>query len=115
MDQRAERMFPAHKPQGDMRPDGTKKGKGWLGEQTLRFPDGSTGVATEYSTQSDAVQVNGKRLDFPTLVPTLTKAELKTMLEDVIPNKKPIPETVMQKAIEHAKKRLAANQSPFVD
>lgn len=115
MDQRAERMYPFMKRQSNMRPDGSKKGKGWLGEQPIRFPDGSTGVATEYSTQSDAVTMNGKRVDFPTLVPTLTAAERKMMLEDIIPNDKPPPESVMQKAIEHARKRIAAGQSPFVD
>ena len=61
-------------PQYGLRNDGkTYKGTGWLGE--LKLPDG--GVATEYTMQSDAVRdANGNRIDFPTLVPTLTKDEV---------------------------------------
>jgi hypothetical protein len=91
------------------RPDGTAKSKGFLGE--LKLPDGS--IATEYSTQSDAIKVNGKRIDFPSLVPTLSKDELVLMQNDIIPNKKPIPESIMQKAIQHAKMRLDKKLSPF--
>jgi hypothetical protein len=92
------------------RPDGSKKGKGWLGGVFL--DDGS--VATEFSTQSDAVTVNGKRIDFPTLVPTLTPEELRTM-KQVIATNGEIPEGVMQKAIQHARKRLSENKSVFAD
>jgi hypothetical protein len=91
------------------RPDGSKKNTGFLGE--IKLPDGS--VATEYSTQSKAVQVNGKQIDFPTLVPTLSKDEIMLMQNDIIPNKKPIPEAIMQKAIQHAKLRLDKKLSPF--
>lgn len=91
------------------RPDKTMKGQGYLGE--LKLPDGN--VATEYSTQSGAVKVNGKQVDFPTLVPTLSKDEVLLMQNNIIPNKKPIPEQIMQKAIEHAKMRLANKLSPF--
>jgi hypothetical protein len=55
----------------------------------------------------------GKQIDFPTLVPTLSKDEIFLMQNEIIPNKKPIPEAIMQKAIEHAKMRLAKNLSPF--
>ena len=91
------------------RPDKTPKGQGYLGE--LKLSDGN--VATEYSTQSGAVKVNGKQIDFPTLVPTLSKEDVTLMQNDIIPNKKPIPEPIMQKAIEHAKMRLAQKLSPF--
>lgn len=91
------------------RPDGSKKNIGFLGE--IKLPDGS--VATEYSTQSGAVKVDGKQIDFPTLVPTLSKDEILLMQNDIIPNKKPIPEAIMQKAIQHAKLRLAKKLSPF--
>jgi hypothetical protein len=91
------------------RPDGSLKAKGFLGE--LKLPDGS--VATEYSTQSKAVQVDGKQIDFPTLVPTLNKDEVLLMQNDIIPNNKPIPEAIMQKAIQHAKMRLDKKLSPF--
>ena len=91
------------------RPDGTIKDVGFLGE--LKLPNG--GVATEYSVQSDAVKQGGKRIDFPTLVPTLTKEEVHLMTNDIIPNNKPIPESIMQKAIAHAKKRISEDKPVF--
>lgn len=95
-----------------LRNDGkTYKGTGWLGE--LKTADG--GVATEYTSQSEAVKVNGKRIDFPTLVPTLTKDEVELMVNDIIPNKKPVPDEIMQKAVDHARMRLANGQSVFAN
>jgi len=92
------------------RPDGTDKGSGWLGE--LRLPGG--GVATEYTMQSDAVKgPDGKRVDFPTLVPTLTRGEIDMMVNDIIPNQKEIPEPIIQKAIDHAKSKIASGRSVF--
>jgi hypothetical protein len=100
---------PAKKDYG-ARPDGSKKSKGWVGEIYLENGD----VATEFSTQSDAVKVNGKRIDFPTLVPTLTPEELDAM-KKVIATNGAIPEGVMQKAIQHARKRLSENKSVFAE
>ena len=91
------------------RPDGSKKGTGFLGE--LKLPSGD--IATEYSVQSDAVKVKGKRVDFPTLVPTLTKEEVALMVNDIIPNDKEPPESIMQKAIKHANDRIKAGKSVF--
>lgn len=91
------------------RQDGSKKGTGFLGE--LKLPSGD--VATEYSVQSNAVKVNGKRIDFPTLVPTLTKEEVALMVNDIIPNDKEPPEAIMQKAIKHANERLKAGKNVF--
>jgi len=97
-------------PDYGKRPDGSKKGKGWLG--VIDLGDGN--VATEYSTQSDAVQVGKKRIDFPTLVPTLTPEDVER-LKKVITGKGAIPEDIMQKAIEHARKQLAEGKSVFSD
>jgi hypothetical protein len=91
------------------RPDGTDKGPGYLG--ALKLPDGN--VATEYTTQSDAVKFKGKRIDFPTLVPTLSKEEVSALQNDIIPNKKDIPEPIMRKAIDHANARLQKGLSVF--
>jgi hypothetical protein len=91
------------------RPDGTKKGSGWLGE----LPVAGGGVATEYTMQSEAIKKDGKMIDFPTLVPTLTKEEVATMTQDIIPNRKEIPEEIIQKAIDHAKMRLKQGKSVF--
>lgn len=91
------------------RPDGSKKETGFLGE--LKLPSGD--IATEYSVQSDAVKVKGKRVDFPTLVPTLTREEVALMVNDIIPNDKEPPEPIMQKAIKHANDRIKAGKSVF--
>jgi hypothetical protein len=61
------------------------------------------------------VKVNGKEIDFPTIVPTLTKAEVNLMLTDIIPNNKPIPDTIVKKAITHAKKRIKEGKSVFAE
>ena len=95
-------------PDYGKRRDGSKKGKGWLGPIDL----GGGNVATEFTTQSDAVQVGGKRVDFPTLVPTLSTEDVERM-QKVITSKGKIPEDIMQKAIEHARKQLAEGKSVF--
>jgi len=92
------------------RNDGTPKGNGWLGLINL----GGGNVATEYTMQSDMVRGDeGELIDFPTLVPTLTPDEVNIM-KDVILNKKPIPEPIIQKAIKHANKQINAGKSVFI-
>lgn len=88
------------------RNDGTDKGSGWLGE--LQLPNG--GVATEYTV---GVNIGGKEVDIPTLVPTLTDQEVKLMVEDIIPNKKQVPDTIMKKATDFAKSNLKSGKSLF--
>jgi hypothetical protein len=90
------------------RPDGTAKQNGWLGP--LKLPDG--GVATEYSV---GITIGGKEVDIPTLVPTLTKAERDLMVNDIIPNEKPIPDSIIEKAAAHARKRIGEGKSPFAE
>lgn len=91
-----------------VRPDGTKKDVGFLGE--LKNSDGS--ISTEYSV---GVEIDGKEVEMPTLVPTLTKAEVKHMTDVVIPSKGEvqIPQAIMLKAIAHARKRIKYGYSPF--
>jgi hypothetical protein len=91
------------------RPDGTQKGSGYFGE--LKLPNGK--VATEYSMQSDAVKVDGKRIDFPTLVPTLSQEQVQKMVTDIIPNNKPVPDDIAQKAVDFAKLRLSQGKNVF--
>ena len=94
------------------RPDGTDKGDGYLGVLQLK----GGGVATEYSMQSDAVRnPYGRRIDFPTLVPTLTDEEVELMTTDIIPNKKPVPEAIAQKAVDFALRRIKAGKSVWAD
>lgn len=86
------------------RPDGTPKGLGFLGE--LKRPDGD--VSTEVSV---GVNLNGKEMDIPLLVPTLTEDEVAQVLS-MRPNQQP-PEALVRKAAEFAKQRLAQNKSVF--
>ncbi len=83
------------------RQDGSQKGKGFFGE--LRRPDGD--VSTELSI---GVKINGKETEIPLLVPTLTKAEVDSLLA----GKEPTREMV-QKARDHADKRIKSGKSPF--
>ena len=96
----------------DKRTDGSKKGNGFLGVLPIKYPDGSTGVATEYSV---GVNMDGQEVEVPTLVPTLTPEETNLMVTDVIPGRKQVPESVMRKAIEHARERIGQGLSPFAD
>ena len=89
------------------RADGSSKSTGFLG--LLKRPDGR--VSSEISI---GVTINGKEIEVPTMVPTLTQQELDfLMTHDVSPDK--IPESIVQKAIDHAKARIAAGKSPFAD
>jgi hypothetical protein len=86
-----------------LRPDGTPKGSGWLGE--LKRPDG--GVSSELSI---GVGIDGKHYLIPTLVPTLEQSEIDYLLKGGRPT-----DSIMNKAIEHAIERIKAGQSPFKD
>lgn len=83
------------------REDGTPKGPGWLGE--LKTPRGD--VATEISV---GVNIDGKETEIPLLVPTLSEKEIQHLLGGGKPT-----EEIMSKAVTHARKRIAAGQSPF--
>lgn len=85
------------------RADGTPKGKGYFGE--LKRPDGN--VSTEISI---GVQLGGKETEIPALVPTLSRQEVNYLLA----GNKPTPE-IVQKAVDHAKSRMAEGKSPFAD
>ncbi|MFA6717450.1 MAG: hypothetical protein WCS15_00015 [Prevotella sp.] len=83
------------------RADGTQKGKGYFGE--LKRPDGK--ISTELSI---GVNFDGKEVEIPSLVPTLTQEEIKYLLNGGKPT-----EAIIQKAVDHAKKRMANGRSPF--
>ena len=86
------------------RPDGTLKGKGWLGE--IHNPDGS--ISTELSI---SVNIDDKDLLIPLLVPGLTIEEIRTLQNITSP--KDIPENIINKAITHAFEMLGQGKSPF--
>ena len=95
------------------RADGTPKGLGFFGKLRLGGPLQDTdGVATEYSI---GVDFEGVETQIPSLVPTLTKDELDLMTNDIIPNGKQVPDSIMQKAIEFARTRISQGKSPFAE
>lgn len=85
------------------RTDGTPKGKGFLGE--LQRPDGK--VSTEISV---SVNMDGKDVLIPTLVPTLTEQEKNYLLGGGKPNK-----SIVDKAVEHAKMRMSKGKNVFAE
>lgn len=95
-------------PDYGFRNDGTKKGKGWLGE--IKLPNG--GVATEYSI---GVNLGEGEMEIPTLVPTLTEEEVALMRDDIIPNNKRVPQEILDKAVAHARQMLAEGKSVWSD
>lgn len=91
-----------------LRADGTPKGNGFLG--VLNRPDGS--VSSEISI---GVNIDGKEVEIPTLVPTLTAAEKQWLLSNDIRDPKKIPPAIIQKAVDFATPRIKAGKSPFAD
>lgn len=88
--------------------DGTTKGEGYLG--TLKSADGKD--VTEYSI---VVEIDGKEIEIPSIVPTLNDNELNLMLNDIIPNNKEIPKEIIDKSIEFYKERERAGLPAFAE
>ena len=84
-----------------LRPDGTRKGPGFMG--ALQRPDG--GVSTELSI---GVEWDGQEHLIPALVPTLTPEERGSLLAGNDPT-----DEIVQKAVRHAQSRMAKGKSPF--
>ena len=88
------------------RPDGTPKGYGFLG--MFKLPGEGEDIASEYSiADSEHLKdAKGNYLDYPTLVPTLTKAEVVAVLQ-AAKNHTRVPGSVAQKAEAFALSRKA--------
>lgn len=88
------------------RSDGTNKGSGWLGE--IEMTDGSGSVMTELSMTVGASDVGttGDDVLIPTIVPTLTQAQV-----DHLASGGETTEAIMRKAVAHAKARLKKGES----
>lgn len=71
------------------RPDGSRKGKGWLGE--LRNKDGD--IVTELTAQSD---IDGKSYDYPLVTPNQSFRNMSELLQGYEPS-----EDAYRRAIEH--------------
>ena len=100
----------AGKGKGNMlRPDGTRKGRGWLGPRAR--PDGR--VSTEIST---TVGLDGRETLIPLMVPGLTEEELGYLLTNN--ERSPqfmqnMPRSIEDKAVAHAVNLLRQGKSPF--
>ncbi len=96
---------PLDRSQWEKRADNSEKGNGFLG--LLKRPDGR--VSSEISI---GVEIGGKEMEIPSIVPTLTPQELQILLSQEWENK-PLPPSIIQKAIVHAQQRLHAHQPVF--
>lgn len=94
-------------PKDNYRNDGSLKGKGFLG--ALKGIDGKD--VTEYSI---GVELNGKEIDIPTVIPTLTQEELDYVLnQGDMAIGIPIADKIAIKAEKYAKERLAKGLPVF--
>lgn len=94
---------PKKKVDDSFRPDGTRKGTGFLGG--LRMKDGK--IATELSID---VEIDGQKLLIPMLVPTLTQDEVDSLLNNEEPTKE-----IIDKAVSHALERIRKGLNPFAE
>jgi hypothetical protein len=96
------------------REDGSEKGTGWLG--LLKKKEG--GYSTEISID---VSLDGKKTAIPLLNPLLNEQEMKYILDtpmEINGKRNPkfmdkMPQTIINKAIDHATMRLKQGKSPF--
>lgn len=79
------------------------KGPGYFG--TLDRPGG--GVSTELSI---GVNIDGRDVEIPSLVPTLTQSEIDYLLGGNKPTR-----GIVDKAVEYARRRLTEGKSPFAE
>lgn len=91
----------------ETRPDGSKKGMGWLGP----YKNANGDDVTEYSI---GIDIDGKEMDIPVLVPGLSKNEIMSVLKASEYGEFPTGD-IIDKAIEHARRMLAQGKSPFKD
>ncbi len=87
------------------RPDGTTKGAGWLGP----FRNKSGEEVTEYSV---GVEIDGKEVQIPTLVPGMSREEVNQVLKASDNGEMP-NDAIVRKAISHARKMISEGKSPF--
>lgn len=91
----------------ETRPDGSKKGMGWLGP----YKNANGDDVTEYSI---GVEIDGKQMDIPVLVPNLTEKEIMSVLKASEYGEFPHGD-VIDKAVAHARMMIAKGKSPFKD
>ena len=91
------------------RSDGSKKSaQGFLGPVQNKVEGGTM---TEVSV---GMEINGQEMEVPTMVPSLTKEEIKSLANMKLEgNAKNIPESIIIKAKKHALQRIDQGLSPF--
>ena len=92
------------------REDGTKKGRGWLGEHL----GPRKRLVTELSM---GVEMNGKEVLIPTMVPGLTRGQVERLVsgEFNVKSRNPEDMAIKRRAIAHAERQLNQGRSPFKD
>ena len=91
------------------RQDDSEKGMGYLGP--MKRADG--GISTEISIGTN---IDGKEVDVPLMVPTLDTKEIKYLLNTPVKSDSffsNMPQTIIQKAVDHANMRMKMGKSPF--
>tara|TARA_R110001599_G_scaffold57068_1_gene157234 strand:- start:3082 stop:5706 length:2625 start_codon:yes stop_codon:yes gene_type:complete len=98
-------VYQSDMDQGMTRPDGSIKSEvGYLGPVVR--DDG--GIMTEFSI---GVQIDGVETLVPSIIPTLTKAEVEVLR--TLPEGENPPEAIQAKAADYARRRIAAGLNPF--
>jgi len=96
----------------DVRADGSMKGLGFLGP--LKRPDG--GISSELSI---GINLGGKEIDIPSVVPTLAKHEVHYLLNtpsDRLFEADPVIwKSIQKKAVQHATERLKSGKSVWAE
>lgn len=84
------------------------KGAGYFGE--IAHPDKPEKFATEFTIGVNfGVNFGNKELNIPLLVPTLTQREIRAVLAGKE------SDTIIRKAVAHAKLRIWQGKSPYAD
>ena len=98
-------FFLSKKDPNTTRPDGNPKGSGWLGPH-------KTESGSDVSEYSIGMDIDGKEMDIPTMVPGLNDVEIKQLLTAA--EYESFPNTaIVSKAVAHARKMLAEGKSVF--
>ena len=98
-------VYQSDMDQGMTRPDGSVKSEvGYLGPVVR--DDG--GIMTEFSI---GVKIDGVETLVPSMIPTLTKAEVEVLR--TLPEGENPPEAIQAKAADYARRRIAAGLNPF--
>lgn len=100
--------FDSRESMGKRHNSDDEKGTGFLGP--MKRKDGS--ISTEISMGTG---INGKEVEIPLMVPTLSAKEIKYLLDTPMDKTfmQNMPQTIIQKAVEHANMRMKMGKSPF--